>query len=218
MGQGQGTRTAIQGDDHEDGAADDLRGDRAVPRQRLGQGHRADSREEAGRAVWSRGSRRDREPSRRTANGRWHPDINIDVVPGMRYPCKDLLALGGELSSLLKNAESAARKTGYTISRDPFPQRNYFARNDEYAFALQGVPAIMLRNGTDGDEVLAKWTATHYHKPLDNIDQPIDYEAGLKATVTNFLLGYEVAQQDQSPKWNENDFLGAKFGKLPPGK
>lgn len=145
-------------------------------------------------------------------------DINIDVVPGMRYPCKDLLALGGELSSLLKNAESAARKTGYTISRDPFPQRNYFARNDEYAFALQGVPAIMLRNGTDGDEVLAKWTTTRYHRPLDNIDQPIDYEAGLRAAVTNFLLGYEVAQQDQSPKWNENDFLGAKFEKLPPGR
>ena len=72
MGQGQGTRAAIQGDDHEDGAADHRRGDRAVSRQRLGQGHRADSREEAGRAVRSRGSRRDREPSRRTANGRWH--------------------------------------------------------------------------------------------------------------------------------------------------
>ena len=38
----------------------------------LVKGHRTDSREEAGRAVRSRGSRRDREPSRRTANGRRH--------------------------------------------------------------------------------------------------------------------------------------------------
>jgi uncharacterized protein len=34
VGQGQGTRTAIQGDDHEDGAADHRRGDRAVPEKR----------------------------------------------------------------------------------------------------------------------------------------------------------------------------------------
>jgi RecD/TraA family predicted helicase len=72
LGQGQGARAAIQGDHNEDRAADHRRGDRAVPRQRLGERHRADSREEAGRAIRSRGSRRDREPSRRTANGRWH--------------------------------------------------------------------------------------------------------------------------------------------------
>jgi hypothetical protein len=56
----------------EDRAADHRRGDRAVSRQRLGQGHRSDPRQEAGRAVRSRGSSRDRKPSRRTANGRWY--------------------------------------------------------------------------------------------------------------------------------------------------
>jgi len=35
VGQGQGTRAAIQGGDHEDGAADHRRGDQAVPRQRI---------------------------------------------------------------------------------------------------------------------------------------------------------------------------------------
>jgi hypothetical protein len=29
----------------------------------------------------------------------------------------------------------------------------------------------------------------------------------------NFLVGYEVAQKDQSPAWNEADFFGLKFGK-----
>lgn len=96
-----------------------------------------------------------------------------EAVKGMRYPCKDLIAIGSEPSSVLKNAESAARKTGYTISLHPFPQRNYFARNDGYAFALQGVPSIFLRSGTDGDDVVAKWTATRYHTPADNMDQPI---------------------------------------------
>lgn len=38
--------------------------------------------------------------------------------------------------------------------------RENFSRNDGYAFALRGIPAVMLRNRTDGDEVLEKWTAT----------------------------------------------------------
>ena len=56
VGQGQGARAAIQGQHHQDRAADHRRRDRAISRQRLGQRHRADSREEAGRAVRSRGS------------------------------------------------------------------------------------------------------------------------------------------------------------------
>ena len=70
MGQGQRTRAAIQSHYSEDRAADHSRGDRAVPRQRPRERGRADSREEAGRAVRSRGSRGDRETPRRTANGR----------------------------------------------------------------------------------------------------------------------------------------------------
>jgi hypothetical protein len=27
-----------------------------------------------------------------------------------------------------------------------------------------------------------------------------------------FLLGYDVAQQDKGPTWNENDIFGTKFG------
>ena len=49
VGQGQGAWAAIQGDEHEDRAAHHRRGYRAVPRQRLGERDRADSREEVGR-------------------------------------------------------------------------------------------------------------------------------------------------------------------------
>jgi hypothetical protein len=69
VGQEQGAWAAIQGDEHEDRAADHSRGHRAVARQRLGERDRTDSREEAGWAVRSRGSNRDREPSRRTPIG-----------------------------------------------------------------------------------------------------------------------------------------------------
>ncbi len=49
VGQGQRTRAAIQGEHDKDRAAHHGRGDRAIPEQRLGEGDRACSGEEAGR-------------------------------------------------------------------------------------------------------------------------------------------------------------------------
>jgi hypothetical protein len=140
-------------------------------------------------------------------------EINVDGMPGMLYPCKDLSVIGSEHSSLLRNAEAAARETGYTLSPDIYPKRNFFAGSDQYPFVLQGVPAVWVHRGSDGDDVTEKWKRTRYHTPLDNIDQPMDYEAGLKAARMIFRMGYEVAQQNEPPTWNKDDFFGTKFGR-----
>jgi len=138
-------------------------------------------------------------------------DINIDAAPGMRYPGRDIMAVGIEHSSLRKNVEVAAQQIGYEISSDLQPEENWFVRSDQYSFVQQGVPAIWLRNGADGVDVVKKWLVTRYHTPLDNMDQQIYYDAGVKAAGMYFLLGYSVAQQDQPPSWNKNDFFGTRF-------
>ena len=140
-------------------------------------------------------------------------DINIDGTPGMRYPCKDLVAIGSEHSTLIKNVEVAAKQIGYEISADPTPEEDWFIRSDQYSFVQQGIPAVWLRNGADGIEVLKKWYVTRYHTPLDNMEQQIYYDAGLKTARMYFLLGYSVAQQEQRPAWNENDFFGTMFNR-----
>jgi hypothetical protein len=53
---------------------------------------------------------------------------------------------------------------------------------------------------------------TKYHTPLDNMDQALDYGSGAKAAGVNFLVGYDLAQQDTTPTWNKGDFFGDKFG------
>ena len=58
-----------------------------------------------------------------------------------------------------------------------------------------------------------KWNTTIYHTPKDNMDQPLNFESAAKSTRLNFLVGYEVAQQEQRPAWNSRDFFGAKFSK-----
>jgi hypothetical protein len=75
------------------------------------------------------------------------------------------------------------------------------------------VPSVFINGGSDGLEITRKWLTTKYHTPLDSANQDFDYQSGARAAGMNFLVGYEVAQKDQSPAWNEGDFFGSKFGK-----
>ena len=146
-------------------------------------------------------------------------NVNIDVAPGLYYSMQDVVPLGGEHTSLSVNIDAAAQQLGYKVSPDPMPEEVQFIRSDQYSFVLQGVPAVQIEDGihstdpnVDGLKVIKTWLVTKYHTPSDNMDQPLNYESGAKATKLNFLVGYEVAQQNSVPAWNKDDFFGQKFG------
>jgi Zn-dependent M28 family amino/carboxypeptidase len=93
------------------------------------------------------------------------------------------------------------------------------SRSDQYSFVQQGIPAVDISDGIqsvdpkiDGLKLQKEWLVTKYHTPLDNMDQVLDYASGAKAAGVNFLVGYEIAQQDAVPTWNKDDFVGEKFG------
>jgi hypothetical protein len=139
-------------------------------------------------------------------------DINIDITPGMVfYGTNQLTAIGAEHSSLNENAGRATQRTGYELIGDARPEEDLFIRSDQYSFVKQGVPAVQVRNGGYPPEEVKKAFAGHYHTPLDNMEQPINYAAGAKAARMIFLLGYDVAQQERRPTWNSNDFFGTTF-------
>jgi Peptidase family M28/PA domain len=146
-------------------------------------------------------------------------NVNIDGAPGSYFAMKDVVALGGEHSSLGSDVASAAKLMGYEVTPDPMPEEVGFIRSDQYSFVLQGVPAVDVEDGVkatdpkiNGLEVIKKWLVTRYHTPLDNMDQPIDYESAAKGAVMNFLVGFEVAQHDSAPEWNKGDFFGTTYG------
>ncbi len=146
-------------------------------------------------------------------------NVNIDVAPGLYYSMQDVVPLGGEHTSLSVNIDAAAQQLGYKVSPDPMPEEVQFIRSDQYSFVLQGVPAVQIEDGihstdphVDGLKVIKTWLVTKYHTPSDNMDQPLNYESGAKATKLNFLVGYEVAQQNSVPTWNKDDVFGQKFG------
>jgi hypothetical protein len=135
-------------------------------------------------------------------------DINMDIPPGMVfYGTNQLTAIGAEHSSLNENAGRAAQWTGYEMIGDATPEEDLFIRSDQYSFVKQGIPAVQVRNGGHRPPEVKKAFAGHYHTPLDNMEQPINYAAGAKAAGMIFLLGYDVAQQERRPTWNSNDFF-----------
>jgi hypothetical protein len=146
-------------------------------------------------------------------------NVNIDGAPGVYFPLKDVVALGAEHSTLGDEVAAAAKVMGYDVSPDPMPEEVSFIRSDQYSFVLQGVPAVDVEDGVkstdpkiNGFELIKKWLVTRYHTPLDSMDQPIDFDSAAKGAVMNFLVGYQVAQHDAPPTWNNGDFFGTTFG------
>jgi len=150
-------------------------------------------------------------------------DINMDMFL-MLFPAKDLVALGGEHTSLGAVAREAAESVGLTISPDPIPEEVRFIRSDQYSFVKEGVPAISLKTGStsadpaiDGDKVTKEWLRTIYHTPKDDMNQPFDWATGVKYAQTNFLIAWAAANGAQRPAWTAGDFFGEKFGSVPGG-
>jgi len=144
-------------------------------------------------------------------------NLNMDGV-SLFYDFRDVVALGGEHSSLSNEIEDVARHMGLQVSPDPMPEEAFFIRSDQYSFVKQGVPAVDISEGfktvdpnLDGKKIALAWEATRYHTPQDDMQQPLNFEAAAKCTRVNLAVGYEVAQETERPHWNANDFFLQKF-------
>ena len=146
-------------------------------------------------------------------------NVNMDGAPGEFYAMKDVVPLGAEHSTLDAEVADAGKQLGYGMGPDPLPEENNFIRSDQYSFVLQGVPAVDVTDGIhavdpkiDGLDLQKKWLVTRYHTPLDNIDQPIDFNSMANGAALNFLIGYQVAEHSAVPEWHKGDFFGTTFG------
>ncbi|HYH46451.1 MAG TPA: M28 family metallopeptidase [Thermoanaerobaculia bacterium] len=146
-------------------------------------------------------------------------NTNLDMFL-MLYPLRDVIAFGAEHSSLDRVVREAAGRLGIEVSPDPFPEQVLFIRSDHYAFVKQGVPAIFLSVGlksadpeVDSKALWEKWMQEVYHKPGDDMSQAIDFGSGVQFAKLNFLISYQVAQDEKPPAWNPGDFFGDLFGR-----
>lgn len=140
-------------------------------------------------------------------------NVNIDM-PVLVYPLNDIIAFGAEYSTLGAQFNAAAAEEDLVATPDPLPELSLFVRSDHYRFVQEGIPSLFLFNGMagEGKANFEAFMATHYHKPSDEIDLPINWaDAATFARLTEDLVS-RIANAPERPRWND----GVVFAKDEP--
>ena len=55
-----------------------------------------------------------------------------------------------------------------------------------------------------------------YHRPNDDITQPIRWDAGARFAQLNYRIARMLADQDRQPQWQTGDYFGTRVPAPPP--
>ena len=140
-------------------------------------------------------------------------DVDIDM-PVLTYDFTDVVAFVADRSGIGPAVRRAAGRMGLALSGDPMPEEGLFTRSDHYRFVEVGVPAVFLMTGfqNGGEKAFRGFLANCYHKPCDDLSQPISYAAGAKFARINYEITRELTDMPRRPTWNKGDFFGEKYG------
>lgn len=138
--------------------------------------------------------------------------INIDGINflGRTY---DLSIVGNGKSNLDASVKAIAKWQGRTVVPDPNPDKGYYYRSDQFSLAQVGVPGIYLDSGTSfigrpdgwGKQQFDAWIEKIYHQPSDEYDDSWNLEGAVEDAQLLLMLGLEIANQAQMPKWVPGD-------------
>jgi Zn-dependent M28 family amino/carboxypeptidase len=137
-------------------------------------------------------------------------DINLDMFLPL-YPLKVIEVQGLTESSLGESVRAAAKALGVDVQTDREPEQNRFIRSDQYSFIRRGVPSLAFKfgyeSGSPDEKTRRDWVRDVYHKPNDDLKQPVDLEAA--ATFDRVIMGLlqRVADDPKRPTWNEASFF-----------
>jgi Zn-dependent M28 family amino/carboxypeptidase len=146
--------------------------------------------------------------------GRGSLVANVDLdMPILFYDFTDVIAFGSDRSGVGPAVRKAAGRMGVALSPDPLPEEGLFTRSDHFRFVEVGVPAVFLMTGfqNGGEAKFRGFLATCYHRPCDDVSQPIDYAVGAKFARLNYEITRELADAEARPLWVKGDFFGTKF-------
>lgn len=143
--------------------------------------------------------------------------VDLDM-PVLLYEFTDVIAFGGEHSTLARHIAAAAGSMGVAVSADPMPDEAIFVRSDHYRFVTRGIPAVLLMTG-HGNGGAAKWKeflATVYHRPGDDAEQPIRWDQGARYAELSYRIARALADAGERPLWYEGDYFGETFAPAQP--
>jgi len=137
-------------------------------------------------------------------------DINLDQLRPI-FPLQLLTVHALNDTSLGGDARVVATRLGIAVQEDPEPERNLLSRSDNWPFMQAGIPATSFvfgyRPGSESERIYRQWYRTGYHKPQDDLNQPMDWKAAADFNRFFYQLVARVADQPVAPAWKS----GSKF-------
>lgn len=145
-------------------------------------------------------------------------NVNMDMVMFL-WETQDVVAFGADHSTLNDIVKLATDKVGVELSPDPFPERGYFTRSDQFPFVQQGIPAVFFATGfktgepgVDPEALYNHFMQTHYHGASDDNKLRFDTPSAGRVATVNFMIALEIANAVERPRWHKDDFFGDLYG------
>jgi Zn-dependent M28 family amino/carboxypeptidase len=137
-------------------------------------------------------------------------DINLDMFMPL-FDLKWIEVQGLAESTLGDTVREAAKEFGVGVQADKEPDQNRFIRSDQYSFIRQGVPSLAFKFGyefgTPEDKIFHDFIRDRYHKPSDDMNQPVDKAAAAKFNRIIVSLLERVADNPARPQWKDDSFF-----------
>jgi hypothetical protein len=139
-------------------------------------------------------------------------NVNLDM-PVLTYDFQDVVAFGSDRSTIAGAVSDAAEAMGMELAPDPFPEQGLFTRSDHFRFVEIGVPSVFLATGfaNGGERAWNEHFARNYHRPSDDMDNDISFEAAARFAEVNFRIATALANAEQRPLWKAGDFFARQF-------
>jgi Zn-dependent M28 family amino/carboxypeptidase len=130
-------------------------------------------------------------------------DVNLDQLRPL-FPLRILTAEALSDTTLGETARSVAGALQIEIRPDAEPERNLLHRADQYPFLTIHVPAISFIFGydpnTDAERRYREWYQVRYHRPQDDVTQPVDFAAAAKFNRFFYQLVAAIANDPMRPR------------------
>ena len=140
-------------------------------------------------------------------------NINIDGL-AVIDDFNSIVGIGAELSTLNEILKKVAFSNKLKVDKIPneFDAYESFLHSDQLAFALAGVPSILISDGIDyvnfnREEAVMKWMdyiKHKYHTPFDDLSQDINYDAVKKHIKILYDFILETANSENQVEWNSS--------------
>lgn len=144
--------------------------------------------------------------------GRLAAVLNIDGI-NVLGPTHDVVVIGHGKSDLDARVQQAAGFQNRFVAGDPFPDRGYYYRSDQFSLAKVGVPGVYLGSGVHvegkpdgwGAQKLREWTETVYHQTRDEYRADWNLAGAVEDAQLMFYIGWLVSRQTAIPAWVPGD-------------